>query len=62
MGGFYASEIFTTTQAPFDEPLYAPLAPSSACALCGEMTMASKMKKISNGRQVCIPCSKNERK
>jgi len=55
-------EIFTTTNVPFDEPLYAPLAPSSACALCGEMTMASKMKKISNGRRVCIPCSKNGRR
>jgi len=51
-------EIFTTTQMPFDEPLYAPLAPSEPCAICGEMTMASKMMKLKDGRQVCLPCSK----
>ena len=56
------NEIFTTDEVPFDEPLYAPLSPSYACALCGEMTMASKMKKISDGRQACIPCSKKRRK
>jgi len=51
-------EIFTTTEMPFDEPLYAQLAPSEPCGICGEMTMASKMMKLSDGRQVCIPCSK----
>jgi formylmethanofuran dehydrogenase subunit E len=51
-------EIFTTTEVPFDEPLYAQLAPSEPCAICGEMTMASKMMKLSDGRQVCMPCSK----
>jgi formylmethanofuran dehydrogenase subunit E len=50
-------EIFTTTEVPFDEPLYAPLAPSVPCAICGEMTMAAKMIKLSDGRQACIPCS-----
>ena len=50
-------EIFTTTEVPFDEPLYAQIAPSEPCAICGEMTMAAKMIKLSNGRQVCIPCS-----
>lgn len=50
-------EIFTTTEVPFDEPLYAQLAPSEPCAICGEMTMAAKMMKLSNGRQACIPCS-----
>ena len=50
-------EIFTITEVPFDEPLYAPLAPSEPCAVCGEMTMAVKMMKLSDGRQVCIPCS-----
>jgi len=50
-------EIFTTTEVPFDEPLYAQLAPSEPCAICGEMTMAVKMMKLSDGRQVCIPCS-----
>jgi formylmethanofuran dehydrogenase subunit E len=51
-------EIFTTVEVNFDEPLYAPLAPSEPCAICGEMTMAVKMIKLSDGRQVCIPCSK----
>ena len=50
-------EIFTTTEVPFDEPLYAQLAPSELCAICGEMTMATKMIKLSDGRQACIPCS-----
>ena len=51
------AEIFTTIEVPFDEPLYAPLAPSEPCAICGEMTMATKMIKLKDGRQVCIPCS-----
>lgn len=55
-------EIFTTTEVPFDEPLYAQLAPSEPCAICGEMTMATKMMKLSDGRQVCIPCSEKSRK
>ena len=50
-------EIFTTKKIRFEEPLYAPLAPSVACAVCGEMTMATKMVKLRSGRQVCIPCS-----
>ncbi|PKN06169.1 MAG: formylmethanofuran dehydrogenase [Deltaproteobacteria bacterium HGW-Deltaproteobacteria-7] len=50
-------EIFTTMEAPFAEPLYAPLAPSEPCAVCGEMTMDVKRVKLSDGRQVCIPCS-----
>jgi formylmethanofuran dehydrogenase subunit E len=53
-------EIFTTTKVPFDEPLYAPLAPSEPCAICGEMTMAAKMMKLSDGRQACIPCSQKK--
>jgi formylmethanofuran dehydrogenase subunit E len=50
-------EIFTIIEVPFDEPLYAPLAPSEPCAICGEMTMVTKMTKLNDGRQVCIPCS-----
>jgi formylmethanofuran dehydrogenase subunit E len=56
------AEIFTTTEVPFDEPLFAPLAPSEPCAICGEMTMAVKMIKLSDGRQVCVPCSEKSRK
>lgn len=50
-------EIFTTTEVPFDEPLYAQLDRSEPCALCGEMTMAAKMVKLNDGRLACIPCS-----
>ena len=50
-------QIFTTMQVPFDEPLYAQLAPSEPCAICGEMTMATKMIKLSDGRKACIPCA-----
>jgi formylmethanofuran dehydrogenase subunit E len=56
------AEIFTTMEVPFDEPLYAPLAPSEPCAICGEMTMATKMMRLNDGRQVCIPCSEKSRK
>jgi len=52
------AEIFVTEEAPFDEPQYAPLDRSASCALCGEMTMAAKMVKLDDGRQVCIPCSR----
>jgi formylmethanofuran dehydrogenase subunit E len=54
--GRYFDEIFTTTEIPFDEPRYAPLERSEPCAMCGEMTMASKMVGVNDGR-VCIPCS-----
>jgi formylmethanofuran dehydrogenase subunit E len=54
-------EIFTTRKVRFQEPLYAPLAPSLSCALCGEMTMATKMVKLKGGRQLCIPCSEKSR-
>jgi formylmethanofuran dehydrogenase subunit E len=51
-------EIFTTSEVSFDEPLYAPLAPSEPCAVCGEMTMATKMTAAADTGRVCIPCSK----
>ena len=51
------AEIFTSTEVPFDEPLYAQLDRSEPCSLCGEMTMAAKMVKIGDGRQACLPCS-----
>jgi formylmethanofuran dehydrogenase subunit E len=48
-------EIFETREVDYVEPLYAPLAPSRACASCGEMTMATKME-VLDGASVCIPC------
>lgn len=54
-------DIFTTEKVPFSAPRYAPLAPSVACAVCREMTMASKMRKTNDGRKVCIPCARKLR-
>lgn len=51
-------EIFATEEVSFEEPRYAPLAPSESCAICDEMTMAAKMIKLNDGRKVCAPCSK----
>jgi formylmethanofuran dehydrogenase subunit E len=48
--------VFEVRQVECPEPPYAPLAPSKACARCGEMTMETKMIK-KNGRLVCIPCA-----
>jgi formylmethanofuran dehydrogenase subunit E len=53
-------EIFTTTEVSFNEPIYAQLAPSEPCAVCGEMTMAVKMVRLGDGRQTCIPCSQKK--
>lgn len=56
-------EIFATTELLFAEPLFAPLQPSEQCAVCGEMTMATKMLPLGDGQRVCIPCSqKNDAK
>ena len=54
-------EIFTTRKVRFQEPLYASLAPSISCAMCGEMTMATKMVKLKGGHHLCIPCSEKSR-
>lgn len=51
-------EIFTTTEIPYIEPLYAPLERSEPCNICGEMTMTTKMVVVKEGR-ICIPCSQN---
>jgi formylmethanofuran dehydrogenase subunit E len=48
--------VFDTTGAELSEPPYAPLAPSEACAECGEMTMSTRMKE-KDGRHLCIPCA-----
>lgn len=53
-------EVFTTTEAPFDEPHYAPLERSEPCDMCGDMTMATKMVRLTGGQRVCIPCSQKE--
>jgi formylmethanofuran dehydrogenase subunit E len=50
------SDIFATEEVPFEEPPYAPIKPSEPCAVCGEMTMVTKMRITGDGR-LCIPCS-----
>jgi formylmethanofuran dehydrogenase subunit E len=49
--------VFSTTKVPFDEPHYAPLERSEPCAICGDMTMATRMVKLTGGRRACVPCS-----
>jgi formylmethanofuran dehydrogenase subunit E len=49
--------VFEAKEVQCPEPPYAPLAPSKACARCGEMTMATKMIE-KNGQLFCNPCSK----
>ena len=52
-------EIFTTAEVPFVEPYYARLEQSLPCAVCGEMTMATKLSPLAGKGYVCIPCSQN---
>jgi formylmethanofuran dehydrogenase subunit E len=49
--------VFDAQEVQCPEPPYAPLAPSKACARCGEMTMATKMIE-KNGKIFCVPCSR----
>lgn len=53
-------EIFETKEVDYDEPPYAALAPSLACGVCGEMTMATKMVKTHDHLALCIPCSEKK--
>lgn len=50
--------VFDTQEVACPEPAYAPLAPSKACAQCGEMTMATKMIETRDGRRLCLPCAR----
>lgn len=52
-------EVFSAAETGFAMPPYAPMAPSVACSICGEMTMQTKMvpKKDEAGRFICLPCS-----
>lgn len=52
--------VFDTKEVKYPEPPYAPLAPSEACARCAEMTMATRMIEIKDGRRLCIPCAQEE--
>ena len=48
-------DIFETRPADLPVPEHAQTAPSRACAGCGEMTMATRMK-LKNGKYYCTPC------
>jgi formylmethanofuran dehydrogenase subunit E len=51
------SDVFTTEEiAPPEQP-YAQLAPSAACSLCGEMTMATRLVDKGDLGRYCIPCA-----
>jgi formylmethanofuran dehydrogenase subunit E len=50
-------DIFHTEKVDCDIPPYAPLARSKACAVCGEMTMSTKMVEKEDGEHLCIPCA-----
>jgi len=53
------NEVFDTHEVPYEEPEYAMLARSEPCALCGVMTMETKMQTKADGNLICIPCAKN---
>lgn len=50
------SELFEREYVSVPDIPYAPLDPSEPCSLCGEMTMASKLREIC-GKKYCIPCT-----
>lgn len=49
-------EVFAVTDAAIPEPAFAELAPSVACAICGELTMQTKMIQ-KGGTLLCRPCA-----
>jgi formylmethanofuran dehydrogenase subunit E len=49
--------VFDTDAVQIPEPSYAPLAPSEACAECGEMTMSTRLVDTHDSRRLCIPCA-----
>lgn len=53
-------EVFSVKTSEVPAPPYASIAPSVSCAVCGEMTMKTKMISDKDGGLVCIPCSKNK--
>ncbi len=50
-------DVFSTKEVEFVAPPFAPLARSQACAMCGEITMSTKMVAADNGKRLCIPCA-----
>ena len=52
------ADVFTTEEITPPEQPYAPLAPSVACSLCGEMTMSTRLVDAGTKGRYCIPCAK----
>ena len=54
------SAVFVTEEiSPLEQP-YAPLAPSIACARCGEMTMATRLVNAGSQGFYCLPCAEKK--
>ncbi len=53
-------KVFDVREIEFERPPYAPLAPSTACAVCGELTMQTKMVKTGSGDFLCKPCAEQK--
>jgi len=51
-------EVFEITDAAIPEPAFAELAPSVACAVCGELTMQTKMIRRDDAF-LCQPCAES---
>jgi formylmethanofuran dehydrogenase subunit E len=51
------SAVFTTEEVTPPGQPYAPLAPSKACSLCGEMTMSTRLVDAGSQGLLCIPCA-----
>jgi len=54
------SAVFATEAIPPPEQPYAPLAPSVACARCGEMTMATRLVDAGSHVFYCLPCGEKK--
>jgi len=54
------SALFETQEVEPPKQPYAPLAPSVACSLCGEMTMSTKLLEVDKGVRYCIPCAQKK--
>lgn len=50
-------DVFDTEAVAVSEPPFAPLAPSVACSVCGEMTMATRLVEAADGNRYCLPCA-----
>lgn len=52
--------IFMCEDVNYEDIDYAPLAPSKACASCGELTMQTRMVQGKDGDLFCVPCGREK--